>query len=100
MSDTSTPNADPSTDHNPPPPEDDIEMNGGGYKKLWMLVVGFGGLAILILGLLLPAFDHRHRGHGQMRNTTQVRGILQSLVTYAGGNKERMPGTNSKGYIL
>ncbi len=99
MNDHTTPNTDPAPDPNHPP-EDDIEMNGGGYKKLWMLVVGFGGLAILTLALLLPALANAPAQNPELQNTTQVRRIAQSLVIYAGTNKEKMPGVNSKGYIL
>jgi Ca-activated chloride channel family protein len=46
----------------------------------------------ILVGLLLPATGSARRAARQMKNTTQVRGIVQGLVTYAGGNKERLPG--------
>ncbi|MEZ6190505.1 MAG: DUF3520 domain-containing protein [Phycisphaerales bacterium] len=48
--------------------------------------------AAILIGVLLPATGSARRAARQMKNTTQVRGIVQGLVTYAGGNKERMPG--------
>ncbi len=84
--------------HKPEPNE--AGSAGLGLAKLAGIVGGSLFLIVVILALLLPALDHRHRGHGYTRRTTQVRGIVQGLVNYASGNKERMPGTTSKGYII
>lgn len=35
-----------------------------------------------------------------MKNTTQVRGMTQSLMTYGGSNKGYYPGLNSKGEVI
>jgi hypothetical protein len=99
MNDRTTPNADPSPDHNPPPP-DPIEMNGGGYRKLWLLIAGFGALAILIIAILLPVLGAVRRAARSMNNTLQVRDITHGLETFAKNNEERCPGINSEGFII
>lgn len=48
--------------------------------------------AAILIGVLLPSMGSARRAARQMKNTTQVRGLVQGLVTYAGGNKERLPG--------
>lgn len=99
MNDRTTPNDDPSPSHDHPQPEH-IEMNGGGNKKLWMLVVGFGGLAILIIALLLPALGTVRVHPRSMMNTTQLRGIVQGMAAFSSGNSDKLPGLDSKGYIV
>ncbi len=46
--------------------------------------------APLMVGTLLPALGAARRSARQMKNTTQCRGIVQSQVVFAIGNKERM----------
>ncbi len=99
MNDQTVPNADQSSDHNQPSPEHANPI-GGGLKKLAMIVGGYGLLAIFTFSLLLPALGNAGEQDSHKQNTTQVRDIVWSLVIYASANKERMPGTNTKGFIL
>jgi Domain of unknown function (DUF4190) len=62
-----------------------------------------GGLSLtlapiaLLIGIMLPALGAARRAARQMQNTTQVRGITQGMVTYAGSNKGNFPGINAYG---
>jgi hypothetical protein len=60
-----------------------------------VLVLIMGG--VLLVGVLGTARD---QGSRTMKNTTQVRGITQGLITYGSGNKEYYPGLNSKGEVM
>jgi hypothetical protein len=90
MNDSNTPGTDPF-----------LEPSGftrQGIVKLAMVVVGTIILAVLILAIFLPALSNGRRSH---RNANrQVRGIVQGLATYASGNKGKMPGLTSKGYLV
>lgn len=59
---------------------------------------------ILLLGILLPALGAARRTARQMANSTQLRGIHQSMVVYAqsnkkGGNDGFFPGLDSSGNL-
>lgn len=84
--------------HKPEP--DEADSVGRGLVKLAMIVSGYVFLAILTFSLLLPALGNARQQNPKKQNTTQVRGIVQSLITYASGNKEKMPGVDSKAFIL
>ncbi|MEZ6192388.1 MAG: hypothetical protein R3C45_14020 [Phycisphaerales bacterium] len=98
MSDPAAPTNDPVSEIVPPPEHSD--PTGGGFAKLALVVGGSIVLAILIIAILLPALGRARSHPPAMYNTNRVRGIVQGLVVYAGGNKEKMPGLTSKGYIL
>jgi prepilin-type N-terminal cleavage/methylation domain-containing protein len=51
----------------------------------------------LLVGILLPALGAARRTARQMKNTTQVRGIQQSLVIFASTNNHRLAGVDRDG---
>ena len=55
---------------------------------------------VLIGAIVVPMleFGGRRRGHPrQMQSSTQVRGIIQGLINYSPGNKDRYPGLTADG---
>lgn len=49
-------------------------------------------LAVLVVALLVPAFCTRPRVHSRpLKDSTQVRGILQGMVIWAQNNQDRFP---------
>jgi len=68
--------------------------------KLAWVISGWLLLILLILAILLPALGAARRSARGMKNTTQIRGIVQGLFNYATTNNERMPGLDSRGFII
>lgn len=57
-------------------------------------------IAVLMFALVLPAISGQRRGPSrQMQNSTKIRGIHQSMFTYAQSNNEYLPGITSNGNI-
>ncbi len=54
----------------------------------------------LLIGILLPALGAARRTANQMKNSSQTRGIHQSMVIYAQNNNAHLPGLDSTGAIL
>lgn len=48
-------------------------------------------VVLIIAAVLLPAFTPRNRGHRQIRDSSQVRGIVQAMAIWAGNNKDQYP---------
>ncbi len=46
----------------------------------------------LLIGILLPALGAARRNANMMKNSTQVRSIIQAMLTFANSNKEYLPG--------
>ncbi len=84
----------------PPQPANQPANPNPGRFKLAKILIGSTLLLLIIIGLLLPALGAARRSARCMKNTTQVRGITQGMVTYAGGNNEYMPGLNGNGYLI
>lgn len=72
-------------------------------KGIAITATVLGGLSItlvpviLMIAILLPALGAARRAARQMQNTAQVRGIVQGLVTYGGGNGGYYPGIDEYG---
>jgi prepilin-type N-terminal cleavage/methylation domain-containing protein len=54
----------------------------------------------LLIGILLPALGAARRTANQMKNSSQQRGIHQSMVIFAQNNNTYLPGLNSNGVPL
>lgn len=54
----------------------------------------------LLIGILLPALGAARRTANQMKNSSQVRGIHQSMVIFAQNNNTYLPGLNNNGVPL
>jgi prepilin-type N-terminal cleavage/methylation domain-containing protein len=54
----------------------------------------------LLIGILLPALGAARRTANQMKNSSQVRGIHQSMVIFAQNNNTYLPGLNNSGSPL
>ena len=84
----------------PPQPANQPANPNPGRFKLAKIVICSTILLLIIIGLLLPALGAARRAARCMTTTSQARGITQGMITYAGGNKERMPGLNGNGYLI
>ena len=69
-----------------------------GYTLIEVCVV------ILTIGMALTlavaGLDEQKLRKLQLRSTTQVRGFVQCLVTYGGGNREWYPGVTTEGEVV
>ncbi len=61
-----------------------------------------GGLLVLLMlgGILMPSMSHCGRTAPQMKNSSQQRGIHQSMVIFSQDNNGHLPGLDANGDIL
>jgi len=66
------------------------------------LTDAIAAMAVLFVAvpMLFAAMGQQRLAKLQMQNTTQVRGIVQCLVTYGGSNHEYYPGSDAKGNVI
>ncbi len=66
-----------------------------------MVITGVVSLvALLLMGLFLPVLGRRSGCSNQMKNSSQIRGIHQSMVIFAQNNGTHLPGLDAYGNIL
>lgn len=63
--------------------------NVRGFTLIELLVVI--AIIALLIGILLPALGKARKSAQQLKDSTQIRGVIQALATWAGDNKNDYP---------
>lgn len=65
-----------------------------GFTLIELLVVI--SIIALLIGILLPALGAARRQANKMKNSTQIRSIIQAMITFSAGNKDVLPGLSKR----
>jgi len=87
-----------------PPPQPAVSKSGSSTLLIVGLVVGgFCLLAVpiiaLLIAILLPALGAARNSARMMQNASQIRGVHQSMMMYAQGNRDWYPGLKADGTV-
>lgn len=79
-------------------------LKGRGLAQAGAILGGvsliFGLIIPLLLGLLLPALGAARKSARMMQNSSQLKGVHQSMYTFAQSNRSYFPGVTADGRVL
>jgi hypothetical protein len=87
--------------------QDDSMPRGITQQNLIIIIACVAGglfllciVCALLAGIMLPALGAARRTANQMKNSSQTRGVHQSMVIFAQNNNNYLPGLDAKGQLL